>query len=58
MLEPVKDNVFKSQKLKKWEIENKNLYQKFKTGEELNEHFTSKYFVEKKINPLKSINYM
>lgn len=30
-------------------------YQKFKTGEELNEHFTSKYFVEKKINPLKSI---
>ena len=30
-------------------------YQKFKTGEELNEHYTSKYFVEKKINPLKSI---
>ena len=30
-------------------------YQKFKTGEELNEHYTSKYFVEKKINSLKSI---
>ena len=30
-------------------------YQKFKTSKELKRHFTSKYFVEKKINSFKEI---
>lgn len=46
-------------KVKVWtndgEISKFSKCQKFKTGEKLYKHYTSRYFVEKKINPLKSV---